>query len=74
MLKILLPNAMAPIKTADPKRPAMAISIIPKSGTVMLVMILGTASLKIFLSIAQKYDKNPKRRNAREQLFFCVLK
>jgi hypothetical protein len=49
---------MAPIYTAEPKCPAMAISIIPSSGTVMLVIILGMASRKIFLSMAAKIIQN----------------
>lgn len=48
---------MAPIYTADPNRPAIAISIIPNKGTVIFVIILGRASLKILLSIAGKVTK-----------------
>jgi hypothetical protein len=54
MLKILLPKAMAPIYMAEPKCPAIAMSIIPSIGTVMLDIILGRASRKILLSIMQK--------------------
>ncbi len=55
MLKMLPPKAIAPIYIADPRCPAIAISIIPNNGTVMLEIILGNAKRNIFLSIAQKY-------------------
>lgn len=49
-----VPNEIAPMYSTDERCPAMAISIIPSSGTVMLEIILGVARRSICLFILQK--------------------
>ena len=42
--KSMVPTAMPPMSAASPRWPAMAVSTMPTSGTVMLARMLGTAS------------------------------
>jgi len=49
ILKITVPRATAPMNTGEFSRPIMARSTMPRSGTVMLLTMLGTVSLIICL-------------------------
>ena len=67
----MVPTAMPPIRAAEPKEelkcPAIAISTIPTSGTVIFAKMLGSDNLSIslvnFMTVIRRLDRRICYRN-----------